>query len=120
MDIDSVAELAEGRIWTGREAFQLGLIDQVGDLREAIVVAAELADLQEYQIDFRQRPMDVFEKLAMQLSDASNPNIGIFPFQLKLNSHMPKALVNATKSIKLFQKLNDPRGIYMYCAECLL
>ena len=120
MDIDSVAELAEGRIWTGREAFQLGLIDQVGDLREAIVVAAELADLQEYQIDFRQRPMDVFEKLAMQLSDASDPHIGFFPFQLKLNSHMPKALVNATQSIKLFQKLNDPRGIYMYCAECLL
>ena len=120
MDINSVAELAGGRIWTGREAFQLGLIDQVGDLKEAIVVAAELADLQEYQIDFRQRPMDVFERLAMQLSDASNPNVGIFPFQLKLNSHMPKALVNATESIRLFQELNDPRGIYLYCAECLL
>ena len=81
---------------------------------------AELADLQEYQIDFRQRPMDVFERLAMQLSDASNPNIGIFPFQLKLNSHMPKALVNATESIRLFQEFNDPRGINLYCAECLL
>jgi protease-4 len=37
--------LAEGRVWTGKEAYDLGLVDDLGGLSQAITVASELADL---------------------------------------------------------------------------
>lgn len=40
-----VRELADGRIFTGRQAYQLGLVDELGDFRDAVRVAAELAGL---------------------------------------------------------------------------
>ncbi|MGQ9715426.1 MAG: signal peptide peptidase SppA [Anaerolineae bacterium] len=38
-----VEERAQGRIWTGRQALELGLVDELGGLREAVQRAAELA-----------------------------------------------------------------------------
>jgi protease IV len=40
-----VRELADGRIYTGRQAQELGLVDQIGDLKHAIAVAGDLAGL---------------------------------------------------------------------------
>ena len=42
---DQVRALADGRIFTGRQAFQLGLVDELGDFRDAVRVAAELSGL---------------------------------------------------------------------------
>jgi protease-4 len=38
-----VRELATGEIWLGREALELGLVDEIGDLERAVEIAAELA-----------------------------------------------------------------------------
>ncbi len=40
-----VSEIAQGRVWSGQEAKQLGLVDEIGGLKEAIAAAAELAEL---------------------------------------------------------------------------
>lgn len=45
MDIDKVRQLADGRIFTGRQAFEAGLVDELGGYRDAIRVAAELAGI---------------------------------------------------------------------------
>ena len=42
--------IAQGRVWTGEKALELGLVDELGDLDRAIKVAAELAGLTNYQI----------------------------------------------------------------------
>ncbi|MCT7979410.1 signal peptide peptidase SppA [Laspinema olomoucense] len=42
-----VSEIAQGRVWSGQEAKQLGLVDELGGLNEAILAAAELAELGE-------------------------------------------------------------------------
>ncbi len=42
---DQVRELADGRIFTGRQAYELGLVDQLGDLHDAVRTAAELGGL---------------------------------------------------------------------------
>ena len=120
IDMKAVEELSEGRVWTGVEALQLGLIDEIGDLRDAVKAAARLAKIDTYQLDFRQSPMDFFERLAMQLGNISLSELGFLPVEIKLNPRTHESLINATESIRLLQKLNDPRGIYVYCAECLL
>ncbi|AFY83949.1 signal peptide peptidase SppA [Oscillatoria acuminata] len=40
-----VSEIAQGRVWSGQEAQQLGLVDEIGGLNDAILAAAELAEL---------------------------------------------------------------------------
>ncbi|APG27113.1 multidrug transporter [Syntrophotalea acetylenivorans] len=46
MEIDKVRQLADGRIFTGRQAFEAGLVDELGGYRDAIRVAADLAGIE--------------------------------------------------------------------------
>ena len=50
MSRDDVHKIAQGRVWTGDEALDIGLVDQLGDLDKAIEIAANLADLESYRI----------------------------------------------------------------------
>lgn len=43
MSREAVQEVAQGRIWTGRDALKHGLVDKLGGLTEAIAVARQLA-----------------------------------------------------------------------------
>ena len=47
---DSVKVVAEGRVWTGEQALKIGLVDQLGNLDDAIKAAAELAEMEKYTI----------------------------------------------------------------------
>ena len=49
MTFVQVDSIAQGRVWTGVEALENGLVDQLGNLEDAIVVAAELADVTDYK-----------------------------------------------------------------------
>ncbi|WP_299124937.1 signal peptide peptidase SppA [uncultured Tenacibaculum sp.] len=50
MTFEQVNEIAQGRVWSGKEAKEKGLIDKLGSLNDAIEIAAELADLENYKI----------------------------------------------------------------------
>ncbi|MDR1742216.1 MAG: signal peptide peptidase SppA [Dysgonamonadaceae bacterium] len=45
MPKDSILHYAEGRVWSGSQAKKIGLVDELGGIHDAIVIAAELADL---------------------------------------------------------------------------
>ena len=45
MDIDKVRSLARGRVWSGEDAFQHGLVNGFGGLPDAVTTAKELANL---------------------------------------------------------------------------
>jgi protease-4 len=53
---DQVDAVAQGRVWTGRDAKRLGLVDGLGSLDEAIAAAARRAKLTEgkYELDYRE------------------------------------------------------------------
>lgn len=50
MSVDQVNEIAQGRVWSGVDAQALGLVDELGNLDDAIAVAADMAGLQDYGI----------------------------------------------------------------------
>lgn len=50
MTTEQVNKVAQGRVWTGKEALEKGLIDELGSLNDAINVAAELAEIDTYRI----------------------------------------------------------------------
>jgi protease-4 len=116
----AVHEIAQGRVWTGEKALELGLVDQLGDLNDAIVVAAELANLEEYEVDYRRKPLTVYEQLLMEM----NTNVSASLSGLGVSSLVPVSLrqqaAGILKPLQILDTLNDPRGIYLYCGNCPL
>lgn len=50
MSIEEVEKIAQGRVWSGIDAKKIGLVDELGGLKDAIKAAAELAELKEYYV----------------------------------------------------------------------
>ncbi len=50
MTFEQVNEIAQGRVWTGKEALKNGLVDKLGNLNDAIKIAAELAKVETYKV----------------------------------------------------------------------
>ncbi|MBP5630391.1 MAG: signal peptide peptidase SppA [Bacteroidaceae bacterium] len=50
MEQDSVKTIAEGRVWTGEQALKIGLVDNLGNLDDAVKAASELAELKDYTV----------------------------------------------------------------------
>lgn len=48
MPIEKVKTIAEGRVWTGEQAKELGLVDKLGNLSDAVKAAAKLAKVEKY------------------------------------------------------------------------
>lgn len=50
MSKDAIDQVGQGRVWTGQQALERGLVDELGGINRAIEVAAELAGLTDYQV----------------------------------------------------------------------
>lgn len=63
MKLDDVKAIAEGRVWTGRQAKERGLVDQLGTLSDAVREAARLAKTTDYSVARYPLPKSAFESL---------------------------------------------------------
>ena len=63
IDIHEVQEIAEGRVWTGRQAVRIGLVDTIGNLQAAVAKAAELAQIKKYHTVSSPLPAPWYENL---------------------------------------------------------
>jgi protease-4 len=50
MSVEAIEKIAEGRVWTGASAKELGLVDELGGLDKAIEIAAQKAEVENYSI----------------------------------------------------------------------
>jgi protease-4 len=64
-----IDELAGGRVYTGRQALDLGLVDKLGSLDDAIRHVAKQAKLEDYQVRVYPEPKSFFEVIFEDLSD---------------------------------------------------
>lgn len=67
---EEVDRIGQGRIWTGRKALELGLVDALGQLPDAIAAAAQRAGLTEYEVRFIEKPLTAREQLLQQVADS--------------------------------------------------
>lgn len=91
MDKTKVDEMAQGRVWTGTMAKQLGLVDELGSLDDAIAYAAKLVKTDDYKVslypEYEVELADLFRKfLGMSVSsvkeDAIKSEIGTENYEL--------------------------------------
>jgi len=67
MTYEQVDEIAQGRVWTGSDALEIGLVDQLGGLQDAIDLAVELAQLDDYRIIDLPKQKEPFEQIIEDL-----------------------------------------------------
>jgi protease-4 len=63
MDTSAVHDIAQGHIWSGTQALDIGLVDTLGGLEDAIAIAAQRAGLDRYSVRPFPKPKSPFEKL---------------------------------------------------------
>jgi protease-4 len=109
MAYEDVLPIAGGRIWAGYKALELGLVDKIGGLDEALKSAAERAGIEDFAVKNYKKPMDPFDVFLNELLENINIEIDLDPRLKLINSKLEKHL-----------KLIDPekRNILMYCFEC--
>ena len=116
----AVHEIAQGRVWTGEKALELGLVDQLGDLNEAIIVAAKLAKVSDYDVDYRRKPMTLYEQFFIQLNSHVRAFMAGFGVQGLLPTVLHRQAELILKPLHVLDTLNDPKGLYLYCDNCPL
>lgn len=66
MSQEAIKKIGEGRVWLGKDALEIGLVDELGNINSAIAKAAELAELGQYTIvDYPEKKDPVKELLKM-------------------------------------------------------
>lgn len=68
MGYDAVHEVAQGRVWTGRKAKEIGLVDHLGYTEDALACAARMASLESYRIDEYPKVKDPLIRLMEQIT----------------------------------------------------
>lgn len=116
MPTEDVEKIAQGRVWAGKTAVDLGLVDKLGGLQDAIGSAAELADIGDYDVIYVEQPLTAREQLIRRLNRfltrAVRGSVGA-PFNPGLRLYD-----KLSSDIGRILELNDPRGIYAYCLTC--
>ena len=99
MSAASVDSIGQGRVWSGTSALRIGLIDEIGGLKDAINGAAKLAGVESYSI--RELPVleDPYTKILSQLSGEIRISI------------LKNELGESVKYYKMFQEIKDMSGI---------
>lgn len=115
----AVDKIAQGRVWSGSKALELGLIDQLGYLNDALASAAQLAELDDYSVELIRPELSPFEQFMEQIA-AEQASV-LAPTSL-VGQWLPTTMVEAYRpvldSVHALNAMNDPRAIYAQCLDC--
>jgi protease-4 len=119
MSLEDVDNVAQGRVWVGSQALDIGLVDELGGLEEAVAYVAQMAKLDDFKKVYIERQLSEDEQMwANLLNNASGLMSG-----LNINfepSPLMKLAKNVDEQTKFLTELNDPMATYVLCVECTL
>jgi protease-4 len=119
MSKKQVDQIAQGRVWIGETALELGLVDELGYLEDGVKAAAELANLETYDTKYIQRTLSKSELFWKELFQKASVSFA-GAFEVEKSSTLLSLVKELTADIEAVAKLNDPKGVYAYCLECEL
>lgn len=120
MSKERADSIARGRVWIGADGLELGLIDSLGGLDDAVQAAAKRAGLEEGsygrryiepELSFTQR---LAAKLIMRTVRVLNA-LGLREPAVVPGDLLRRAMRSLDREIKSFTVLNDPRSLYYHC-----
>ncbi|MFM4771394.1 signal peptide peptidase SppA [Aeromonas caviae] len=115
---EEAEKAAEGRVWTGLDAKALGLVDEFGNLDDALKAAADLANLKSWQVTPIAPEESARDKFLRELFDSSAQALAPH-LQSWLPTGLGKTLLEMNRTLDPLTRFNDPQGTYAFCPVCL-
>jgi protease-4 len=110
MTAEEVDRVAQGRVWSGVDAFELGLVDQLGDLDDAVAAAAELAGLDEgYEVSYIEKKLEFKDKVLRDLMAEAAVSTAK---DVSSASLLDQTLSQVKRAAAEIGELNDPNHVY--------
>ncbi len=117
MTVEDVDKIAQGRVWIGSKAKELGLVDHLGTFEDAVAAAGAAAGIEDYDVVFYRDQPDPFEQAIADLlnSVAGSDTPALLPAA-------PAPIMQLAQQLKtdfeLLLGFNDPTGKYAICFDC--
>ena len=112
MTTEQVDNIAQGQVWLGSEGSKNGLVDKLGDFDDAIEMAATLANISDYQIDWQKQEgnwLNAFYSDMIAMMPKSTAEV--------LFEQIPE--VNQIRQqVSFWDKFQDGQNRYIYCLNC--
>ena len=112
MTTEQVDNIAQGQVWLGSEGSENGLVDKLGDFDDAIEMAATLANISNYQIDWQKQEgnwLNAFYSDMIAMMPKSTAEI--------LFENIPE-VKQIKQQVSFLDKFQDGQNRYIYCLNC--
>ncbi|GGP37865.1 signal peptide peptidase SppA [Shewanella saliphila] len=115
MTLEQVDNIAQGRVWTGKRALTLGLVDELGDMDVALTKAAELANMDKYDVKLIEQELSAEQQLMQEIFNAT---ASYMPSSFSQSTVVEKMVQQWASVYEEFSKFDDPNNAYLYCEDC--
>jgi protease IV len=115
MTLAQVDAIAQGRVWTGKKALELGLVDEIGDMETAVAKAAELAKMSTFDTKLIEQELTPEQLFVQQVFSVT---AAYLPQSLQKTSMLETLLSQWAGVLEEFKAFDDPNGVYLYCDLC--
>ena len=108
---EDIKEIAGGRIWIATSAKEIGLVDEIGGIDDAITYAANIAELEDYKVEYYGEERSLEEMILKELLENFDVSLG-----------EPKVLSALNGLASLYETLTDiqePKAL-LTCTDCLV
>jgi len=108
---EDIKAIAGGRVWIATTAKEIGLVDEIGGIDDAITYAANMAELDNYQVEYYGQELSPEEMFIKELVESFDVSIG-----------EPKVLSALNGVANLYETLTDiqePKAL-LTCKDCLV
>jgi protease-4 len=116
LSIEQVDTVAQGQIWSGSQALAFGLVDNLGELDDAIAAAARLAALDTYDWRYIEKPLTPGEQFTHEL--IRNFGLTALGDGQWLQGLTGAGVRQTLESVSALARFNDPRDLYSLCEFC--
>ncbi|MFP9228504.1 signal peptide peptidase SppA [Pectobacterium cacticida] len=114
---EQIDKIAQGHVWVGSDAKENGLVDQLGDFDDAVKLAAKLAKLDQYQLNWYAESPGLFDTMLNQV------NASVYALlPVAVQSMLPAPVAQLAEVVRaqpsLMNNFNDPQNRYAFCLPC--
>ena len=108
---EDIKEIAGGRVWIATSAKEKGLVDEIGGIENAITYAANLAELEDYKVEYYGEELSPKEMLLRELIENFDVSVG--------EPRVLQAISDLTKLYETLMGIQEPKAL-LTCKHCLL
>ena len=108
---EDIKKIAGGRVWIATSAKEIGLVDEIGCIDDAIAYAANMAELEDYQVEYYGKKLSPEELLIKELLENFDVSLG--------EPKVLSALNGLADFYETMTNIQEPKAL-LTCKDCLV